>query len=298
MPFNSLSNPQAFASAPEVQIGVQLGVQKGRNRRLSEEIYLEILQSPEVLQHYYLVIGSRVAVSFDFRLSEQLRDLHERRWMAPEANAADRSDDFLAWYEQLETTLNLEPPDIPDAAPETESERRIAFEVARSILGLIYHGPIGPLPPVPPRPAYVYGHMQFYGDTEPDDVFYRYEYFPTSLRIDQKTESITKGTYASPFVEAQFVPTGFGAVARFALPTLMPARWRWELQPKPTTRIRMGASVPLYGQAGGGVEVMFENDTKNRDFTKCNSVADYKAGGLLLDGPRRRKGISIKSRLP
>ena len=54
------------------------------------------------------------------------------------------------------------------------------------------------------------------------------------------------------------------AVARFALPNLMPACYRWELQPDSGTLIECGASVPLYGQSGGGVEVRFPKDTNNR----------------------------------
>jgi hypothetical protein len=95
MPFNSLSDAQGFASAPEIQMDVQLGVQKDWDRSLSLETYLSALTSSEVLQHYYLVLGSRVAVSFDQRLREQLHDLRERRWMAPEANDVERSADLI-----------------------------------------------------------------------------------------------------------------------------------------------------------------------------------------------------------
>jgi len=53
-------------------------------------------------------------------------------------------------------------------------------------------------------------------------------------------------------------------VARFALPSLMPACYRYELQPVTGTVIECGAAVPLYGQSGGGVEVKFTSLTKNR----------------------------------
>jgi hypothetical protein len=178
MAFNSLSNAEAFVVAPEVQMGVQLGIQKGWDRSLCKETYLRALTSSEALQHYFLVLGSCVAVSFDGRLREQLNDVRERRWMAPEADDAERLADFNDWYAQLRTPLDLVPPDIPDA----ESERQTAIEIARSILSVVYRCPIGRLPTAPIRPAYVYGHMQSYGNTEPDDVFYRYEYFPTSSR--------------------------------------------------------------------------------------------------------------------
>lgn len=63
--------------------------------------------------------------------------------------------------------------------------------------------------------------------------------------------------YAAPMSDLPLVPTGLSAVSRYALPSLLPARWRYELRPPAGTKMRYGASVPLYGQSGGGVEVMF-----------------------------------------
>jgi hypothetical protein len=77
-------------------------------------------------------------------------------------------------------------------------------------------------------------------------------------------ERVQMASYASPFSELPFLATGFSAVARNALPSLFPACFRWEIQPAPFTDIRCGAIVPMYGQAGGGVEVMFTNVTTNR----------------------------------
>jgi hypothetical protein len=55
------------------------------------------------------------------------------------------------------------------------------------------------------------------------------------------------------------VPSGFSAVGRFALPSLLPAIWRREIVPPLGTTYLCGAVVPMYGQAGGGVEVKFDN---------------------------------------
>jgi hypothetical protein len=44
----------------------------------------------------------------------------------------------------------------------------------------------------------------------------------------------------------------------------LPACYRYELQPDANTDIECGASVPLYGQSGGGVEVKFVKQTNNR----------------------------------
>jgi hypothetical protein len=55
-----------------------------------------------------------------------------------------------------------------------------------------------------------------------------------------------------------FFPTGFAAVGRYALPNLVPACCRWQFSPPAGTIVDCGASVPLYGQAGGGVEVRLQ----------------------------------------
>src|ERR1700757_4465302 len=50
----------------------------------------------------------------------------------------------------------------------------------------------------------------------------------------------------------------------FALPNRIPACHRYQLQPHANTDIECGASVPLYGQSAGGVEVKFVKQTNNR----------------------------------
>ena len=92
-------------------------------------------------------------------------------------------------------------------------------------------------------------------------MIYRWEAYPTSRRINIAAKTIAQDTYAAPASDA---PTGFAAVARFALPNLMPACYRYELQPDLNTDIDCGASVPLYGQSGGGAEIKFVKQTNNR----------------------------------
>ena len=66
-----------------------------------------------------------------------------------------------------------------------------------------------------------------------------------------------KDTFASPKLDASFINSGLGAVARYALPSLLPACWRYQLTPASGTTVYYGACVPQFGQSGGGVEVMF-----------------------------------------
>lgn len=123
--------------------------------------------------------------------------------------------------------------------------------------------PAGPFPPPPNPPPLIFGHLPYVGTCGGDQVFYRWEPFPSSRRVNQVTGAISPGTYTAPSSEAPFVASGFGAVGRFALPNLSPACWRWELRPPVGTAFRCGASVPLYGQSGGGVEAEFPTGFSN-----------------------------------
>lgn len=117
--------------------------------------------------------------------------------------------------------------------------------------------PAGPFLPPPSPPLMIFGHLPYAGTCGEGQVFYRWEPFPSSRRIDQVSGGILPGTFTAPASEVPFVASGFGAVGRFALPNLSPACWRWELRPPGGTIFRCGASVPLYGQSGGGVEAEF-----------------------------------------
>jgi len=132
------------------------------------------------------------------------------------------------------------------------------------VMGFILNPP-GYLPPAPPRPGYIYGHLPFSGVTQSGDVFYRCEHWATSrrVRVWSTTNDILAGTYGFPKSELNFVPTGFAAVGRYALPDLPPACRRYEITPPAGYTLQCGACVPLYGQAGGGVEVMFPTTFTN-----------------------------------
>jgi len=205
-------------------------------------------------QKFYLVIGSRVSILLDeTTLAEPEPELFDQLWLRPSISSQERTGIFQRWLTNL-----TEAPVLTAATP---VQAWASFWGAYSPVA-----PIIPLPPAPPRPPSIYGHLPFATTTFPETVIYRWEAFPTSRRIDRSVNppTIAKDTYAAPASEAPFAPTGFAAVARFALPNLMPACFRWELQPLAGTHLECGASVPLYGQSGGGVEVKFTSLTNNR----------------------------------
>lgn len=211
---------------------------------------LQVVRLPEESGWFGYVIGDLVFMTIDRTSVEQLSGLLSEPWMRgadfPDGVGIPHQRAFEDWLASLPEAAS---PDDP--VPRSE---------------LLAFGLIVPryLPPAPSRPASVYGHLPFGWRCGSNDVFYRCEPWPKSRRIDQGTRTIKHGTYACPASELPFIPTGFAAIARYALPNLTPACFRWELQPVAGTVLDCGASVPLYGQSGGGVEVFFRTNTSNR----------------------------------
>lgn len=193
-----------------------------------------------------LLFSGLVVAPFEDGVQEGLQEIFEmqEQWVpGGEPETAARGP-FYSWL--------LELPEI---------DRLTAVNLDEDVEWLIDNPQ--PLRPEAPLGG-AYGHLPFRSATTGQDVFYRYEILPWSTWVLQSAREISAGTFAAPASELPFVPTGFAAVGRYALPKLPPYRFRWELQPEAGKEIDVGASVPLYGQAGGGVEVKFRDPTKNR----------------------------------
>jgi hypothetical protein len=94
-------------------------------------------------------------------------------------------------------------------------------------------------------------------------AFHRFSAFNPDRRVDPITGSFLAGTYAAPASEVPFVPTGFVAVGRFALPNNLPASFHYEIEAPTGTLVDFGTVAPAFGQAGGGVEAYFANAVTN-----------------------------------
>ena len=94
-------------------------------------------------------------------------------------------------------------------------------------------------------------------------VFHRFSAFNPDRRVDSITGNFLPGTYAVPESEFPFVPTGFTAVGRFALPNNLPASHHYEIEAPAGTAVDFGTAAPAFGQAGGGVEAYFKNAVTN-----------------------------------
>lgn len=91
--------------------------------------------------------------------------------------------------------------------------------------------------------------------------YYRFSAAPRDKRI-KPDGSFVPGTYATTFADLHFVPSGYAAVGRYALPNPASARFVFQILTwdRPT---KMGTATPNFGQAGGGVEVLFANGATN-----------------------------------
>ena len=94
-------------------------------------------------------------------------------------------------------------------------------------------------------------------------TFFRFSAFNPDRRVDPLTGSFLPGTYAATESEVPFVPTGFVAVGRFALPNNLPASYRYEIEAPVGTSVDFGTVAPAFGQSGGGVEAYFANAVVN-----------------------------------
>ena len=94
-------------------------------------------------------------------------------------------------------------------------------------------------------------------------VFHRFSASNPDRRVDPLTGSFLAGTYAAPASEVPFVPTGFVAVGRFALPNTLPASFHYEIEAPAGTSVDFGTVAPAFGQAGGGVEAYFAHAVPN-----------------------------------
>ncbi len=98
--------------------------------------------------------------------------------------------------------------------------------------------------------------------TKAGEVFVRYSAVVADRRI-RADGSVRAGTYVTTMADEKVVPSGLAAIARYALPNWRPAIFKRLLAPGTGVPIRCGTSAPKFGQAGGGVEVMFPGSTRN-----------------------------------
>lgn len=95
-------------------------------------------------------------------------------------------------------------------------------------------------------------------------IFHRFSAFNPDKRVNPKTGNFLPGTYATTESEVLFVPSGFAAVGRFALPNSLPASHHYVIEAPAGITVEFGTVAPAFGQAGGGVEAYFKSAVLNQ----------------------------------
>lgn len=231
---------EAFAEEPELAMCVQLG---------------------EVLGKMHLILAAGIAIPLNSEDGPKALAGAVSKLLSTQDTVKTLPDRLEEWRQELD----------PVYAVPAENQSLASLDKQHLSALVAFTMPTSPYVPSPPAsPAHVYGHLPFKGKTSTGDAFLRFEPWPTSRRV--KGTTVTAGTYAGPISEQHLVPNGFAAVGRYALPNLLPACTVWKIEPKPGTDLAVGASVPLYGQAGGGAEVCFTNGTTKANIGKEPSL--------------------------
>jgi hypothetical protein len=214
----------------------------------------------------YLVVDGQIAVAIKPGLSDSLKRFYTEVWDRFQSGGQTIEKLYDVWkLQSLDELSGI------SCEPVSRATRQHFI-----VTGSLPANPIPPPPPTnpnvtpggarPPGTPSIHGHLPFQTVGTGLDIYYRFEAWPTSRRVNQRAKTILNGTFASPSSELQFLPTGFAAVARNALPSFFPAVFRYELAPNVGTTVLCGAVVPMFGMSGGGVEAILNRlpHTKNR----------------------------------
>jgi len=96
-------------------------------------------------------------------------------------------------------------------------------------------------------------------------AYYRFCPYSIDKRVD-RAGNFRPGTYGTTYADLHFVPSGFAAVGRYALPNPASAAFISSIVTFDRPNL-VGTATPNFGQAGGGVEVLFNAGATNQPGT-------------------------------
>lgn len=195
-------------------------------QRISEEYREQLLEKPESGVGYQLVSDGRMLI-----LNASIALCLDDGWRL------SREDLRWLFYEYMPLHYNN--------AEEALGTRLEAEEAVIKQLDL-YEG----------RPG-IQVHGSYPSTARSNERFYRYSAFWPDRRIAYDG-SVSKGTYATTQNDKGVVPSGLAAVGRYALPNPAPALYEYAIGPIVGQKVWCGTCAPRFGQAGGGVEVRFD----------------------------------------
>lgn len=106
------------------------------------------------------------------------------------------------------------------------------------------------------RRGEVHGSPPFRGQTRAGQAFVRFSCFALDRRITRHG-GLLPGSFATSKLDGETVHTALTAVGHYALPSIAPPVYRFEIVPPPLTDLYYGTVSPAFGQSGGGTEIEF-----------------------------------------
>ncbi len=106
------------------------------------------------------------------------------------------------------------------------------------------------------RRGEIHGSPPFQGQSRSGQAFVRFSSFLLDRRITTNG-GLLPGTFATSKLDAQMVPTALTVVGHYALPSIAPPIYRFEIVPPALTDLYYGTVSPSFGQSGGGTEIEF-----------------------------------------
>ncbi len=94
-------------------------------------------------------------------------------------------------------------------------------------------------------------------------MFYRFSAYNPDKRVNPSNGDFAAGTYATTDSDHPLATSGFAAVGRYALPNVLSAFYRYQIEVPKGTNVTTGTVAPAFGQSGGGVEALFAAAVSN-----------------------------------
>ncbi|MCB4770670.1 hypothetical protein LGR54_18840 [Ancylobacter sp. Lp-2] len=244
-------DPEIFDAAPEWRMGLHLA-RGGRDRTA------------------YLVLGGVVAVAVE-EIGTPVEPVEgvsylRSSWLHPACRR--REELFAEWLDYLWPVagLSVERHDERLSVTECREVAELAMPAADWTASTMVPTveAMGVLPVSPARSSAPSRPLPFATVSEASTVVHRWEAFPVSRRSAAGSSSIAPATFAAPEREKAFIPSGFAALGRRGLPSVLPACFLYTLEPQPASVIECGATLSAYGPAGGAVELRFPHATPTR----------------------------------
>jgi hypothetical protein len=104
--------------------------------------------------------------------------------------------------------------------------------------------------------GHVHGSPAFSAVTHRGEKFVRFSAFQLDRRVTS-LGGLLPGSYTTSAADARHVSTALTAIGRYALPSIQPPQYYFDVVAPALTPIYYGTVTPAFGQAGGGTEIEF-----------------------------------------